>query len=90
MTSGKELEILNERLNQVKASIRMTSYGFVVSIVGLAYSINIYVNDDKNILPVVVFSTLTAVSAFRGLTNINKEYNIRNEIKKKTLTKIKE
>ena len=87
----EELNILKEELSIIKAKIRMNSYGFVISSVGLGSSTYYYINSDGKMMPIVIFSSLAFASTVRSIANIMEERNINKKImeeeKKLTLCK---
>lgn len=78
-----ELEILREKLIQTRGYIRLFSYGLVVDLVGLGITTNNYVNEKNNILPVIMFATITTYSVYKELHYFNEELKIRREINEK-------
>ena len=80
MTQRKELEELKEELVRVRASIRLNSYGLIISTLGLGTFMYYYVNDNKSFVPVMAFAGLTTLSALKEVKAFNKELSLRREI----------
>ena len=87
----QELEILREELVRTRASIRLNSYGLIISTLGLGTFMYYYVHDDKSIVPVIAFAGLTTLSALKETKAFSKELDLRRKIndeeKKLSLTK---
>ena len=80
MTKKEELEVLKEQLVQTRASIRLNSYGLIISTTGLAIYLYNYVNKYEDIAPLIAFSALTTLSAAKEIANFNKELKLRRKI----------